>query len=154
MLYLSDGGRLAQISTGEGKTTIVSMLAVLAILSGKENVDIVTSSSVNAEDGKRSQEAFYEIFGLEADYNTNRDSLDLQRVYRKQIVYGTVNAFEGDIIRQNTGINNDRGDRKIQFLIIDEADNMLRKRLANPLIIINYSSLRFHGRSSESFCEL
>jgi preprotein translocase subunit SecA len=49
LLFLSGEkkGKLGNISTGEGKTLIVSMLAVIMCLCGKK-VDIVTSSKVLA----------------------------------------------------------------------------------------------------------
>jgi preprotein translocase subunit SecA len=49
LLFLSgeEKGKLGNISTGEGKTLIVSMLAVIMCLCGKK-VDIVTSSKILA----------------------------------------------------------------------------------------------------------
>src|SRR4051812_20381419 len=44
----NEQGRLLQISTGEGKTTICAMLASIKALQG-ENVDIITSSPILAK---------------------------------------------------------------------------------------------------------
>jgi preprotein translocase subunit SecA len=124
MLWYGDNGRLAEISTGEGKTTIASMLAVLHILSGKKYVDIVTSSSVLAKDGKEEQESFYNMFGIEVDYNTERHEADLKRTYKNSVVYGTAAKFIGDIIPQEAGEYNYRGTRTTEVLIVDEVDNL------------------------------
>lgn len=47
-----DNGQIGQIQTGEGKTTIVSILAALKILQGKK-IDIITSNSVLAAEGAK-----------------------------------------------------------------------------------------------------
>jgi hypothetical protein len=56
-------GLLMQVSTGEGKSLIVSMLAVIKCLQG-HTVDIVTSSPLLAKRDAQSMKKFYELFAL------------------------------------------------------------------------------------------
>ena len=58
-----DCGTLSQISTGEGKSLIVAMLAVVQGLGGKK-VDIMTSSEILAKRDASEKESFYKLFGL------------------------------------------------------------------------------------------
>ena len=63
----------AQIKTGEGKTTIVAMLAAIKALEGVEDpafpgkrinqVDIITSSSELAKPQSEEQEKYFALFG-------------------------------------------------------------------------------------------
>ena len=60
-------GLIEQIYTGEGKTIIISFLAIIKALEGKK-VDILTSSCVLAERDATEMKDFYNLFGLSVDY--------------------------------------------------------------------------------------
>ena len=66
-----DCGLIEEILTGEGKTIIISFLAVIKALQGKK-VDILTSSTVLAERDAKEMSKFYNYFGLSVDY-CNKD---------------------------------------------------------------------------------
>jgi len=66
-----DQGRLLQVATGEGKSTIVSVLAIINGLKGKK-VDIVTSSPVLAERDAKERRSFYKMFGLSCACNNDK----------------------------------------------------------------------------------
>ena len=48
--FRENGNKFCQVNTGEGKTTLTSLIAVVKSLQG-ESVDIITSNKVLAEDG-------------------------------------------------------------------------------------------------------
>lgn len=144
-------GRLANISTGEGKTLTTVMLATCLALTGKR-VDIVTSSKILAirdsqqrEPGKREgYKQFFEMFDLNAGNNCDElcehpltgDEERKKRYESCTIIYGEASYFQRDIllsqcygkdIRCGTGI----GD----VLILDEADSMMIDKAGNTLYI-------------------
>ena len=56
-------GLIAQISTGEGKSTIISMVATYLALCGK-SVDIITSTEILAKRDSEEKRPFYKMFKL------------------------------------------------------------------------------------------
>ncbi|KAL4455774.1 hypothetical protein ABPG74_003184 [Tetrahymena malaccensis] len=63
-----DFGRILQVLTGEGKTIIVSCLAIILCLQGHQ-VDIITSNEVLAKRDSDQQKSFYSLFGLKCAHN-------------------------------------------------------------------------------------
>ncbi|XP_065087810.1 uncharacterized protein LOC135709426 [Ochlerotatus camptorhynchus] len=115
-------GRLAQINTGEGKSIIVAMLAVIHALKGV-NVDIVTTSTELSIPEVKKQRPFFAAFGLTVDENSPDQVKKV--VYSCDVVYGTASDFQGDILRSEFLGNDCRGSRKFQVIIVDEVDSML-----------------------------
>ncbi|CAF4022221.1 unnamed protein product, partial [Rotaria sordida] len=121
-----DKGRLLQIGTGEGKSTIISVLAVIHALKGKK-VDIITSSPVLAERDAKEKEKFYNMFNLQCSDNNDK-SLYLagpKKCYRKEIVYGEATQFQFDTLRTEYAQLNTLDGRKCEVAIVDEVDSML-----------------------------
>eukprot|EP01132_Coremiostelium_polycephalum_P000568 gene568-713_t len=129
-------GRLAQINTGEGKSLIVVMLAILHALSGKQ-VDIVTTSTELSIPEAAKQKQLIELFDLTVGENSVEEDAK-KAVYAKDIVYGTAANFQGDILRTEFLGKDIRGGRNFEIVIVDEVDSMLfdsRRasiRLSNP----------------------
>lgn len=124
LLNPEDGkGRLAQINTGEGKTTIIAMLSVLKVLAG-HSVDVITSSPELAKPQAEELEDFYAMFGLTVSHNGN-DEVEKSTRYKSDIVYGTAAEFQGDILRDEFSKLGTRGGRECDFGIVDEVDSML-----------------------------
>ncbi|XP_055631323.1 uncharacterized protein LOC129771576 [Toxorhynchites rutilus septentrionalis] len=115
-------GRLSQINTGEGKSIIVAMLAVVLALRGNQ-VDVVTTSTELSIPEVEKQRAFFELFHLTVAENSPDREKTL--VYGCNVVYGTTNDFCGDILRSEFLGNDGRGTRKHQAVIVDEVDSML-----------------------------
>jgi|GEM_PF-2411674 len=119
-------GRLAQINTGEGKTTIVAMLAVIKALEGaKHQVDIITSSSELAQPQSEQQVEFFELFGLTVSHNGQNSSVGIKTRYQANIVYGAVGDFQGDVLRDEYSKLETRSGRECSVAIVDEVDSML-----------------------------
>ncbi|KAM9849033.1 LOW QUALITY PROTEIN: protein translocase subunit SecA-like [Aulostomus maculatus] len=125
LLALSDTGKLLEMGTGEGKSCVIAMFAVLRALRG-EKVDVLSSSSVLCERDAQEWSKFFSYFGLTADANTNK-SEDNQRkeCYQKDIVYGTIEAFAADHLRQIFEMKDVRSDRSYQCIIVDEVDSLM-----------------------------
>ncbi|CAF2664886.1 unnamed protein product [Rotaria sp. Silwood2] len=119
-------GRLLQVGTGEGKSTIISVLAVVYALLGS-TVDIITSSPVLAERDAIEKENFYIMFGLQCSHNNDKAVYlsGPKMCYRKQIVYGEAAQFQFDTLRTEYAELSTLADRKCDVAIVDEVDSML-----------------------------
>ncbi|CAL8242640.1 unnamed protein product, partial [Merluccius merluccius] len=125
LLALSDTGKLLEMGTGEGKSCVIAMFAVLRALRG-EKVDVVSSSSVLCQRDAEEWTNFYKYFGMTADTNTNKtEDKDRKECYQKDVVYGTIEAFAADHLRQIFEMKDVRPDRSYQCIIIDEVDSLL-----------------------------
>ncbi|CAF3836247.1 unnamed protein product [Rotaria sp. Silwood1] len=116
-------GRLVQINTGEGKTTIVAMLAAIKALEGHQ-VDVVTSSPELAKPQSIQLKEFYQQFNLTVSHN-GKDLVDIKIRYTADIVYGAASDFQGDILRDEYSKLGTRNGRKCDVAIVDEVDSML-----------------------------
>jgi len=119
-------GVFAQIKTGEGKSTIVSVIAVIKALQNTY-VDILSSSIVLAQRDKEEKKSFYEYFNLTVG-SSDDDDANIS-LYKKNIVYGDALMFEGDILEVefSKDPNSKRAknpDRGFRCIIIDEVDSM------------------------------
>jgi superfamily II DNA or RNA helicase len=119
-------GRLLQVATGEGKSTIISVCAVVNALKGKK-VDIITSSPVLAERDAKEKASLYRMFGLTCAHN-NDNAIYLKGekdCYKKDIVYGEVAQFQFDTLRDQYSLLGTLAGRKTELAIVDEVDSML-----------------------------
>ncbi|MEW8548267.1 MAG: hypothetical protein AB2693_32585, partial [Candidatus Thiodiazotropha sp.] len=126
-------GCLLEISTGEGKSCIVAMLAVILAQKGNK-VDIVTSSPLLAMRDAEEWNGYFAKFGLTAKAAfpvglakcKTPDEMDaiIASAYASNIVYGTVGNFAADTLRQEFEKKNIRGSRGFDAVIVDEVDYM------------------------------
>ncbi|XP_033853276.3 uncharacterized protein LOC117398398 isoform X1 [Acipenser ruthenus] len=127
-LALSDSGKLLEMGTGEGKSCVIAMFAAMRVLMG-EKVDIVSSSSVLSERDAEEWSKFYDHFGIKVDTNTAKTTdEDRKKCYQSDIVYGTVETFAADYLRQTFELKDICPDREFQCIIIDEVDSLLLDR--------------------------
>jgi len=119
-------GKLLQVLTGEGKSIIVSVLAIVNALKGNK-VDIITSSPVLAERDAKEQASLYKMFGFSTSDNSDKSMYfyGAKSCYKAEIVYGTSSQFRFDILRDEYSGLNTLGGRKLDVAIIDEVDSML-----------------------------
>lgn len=133
LAFLSNGedtGRLCQIQTGEGKTTITAVLAAIKVLQG-EKVYVITSNAVLAAEAVKDKDLFFELLGITARHNNVEESdkpiNGPKECYKADIVYGNITNFQFDYLRdsfEDSGTRNNRGFEKVS-VILDEVDNML-----------------------------
>ncbi|KAJ8362242.1 hypothetical protein AAFF_G00388410 [Aldrovandia affinis] len=146
-LALSNTGKLLEMGTGEGKSCVIAMFAVLRVLRG-EKVDVVSSSSVLCQRDAEEWVKFYEHFGIMVDTNTNKtEDGDRKACYQKDIVYGTVETFAADHLRQTFEMKDVRPDRGYQCIIIDEVDSLLLDQgvqltyLSSPMVSMQHLNI-------------
>ena len=129
-------GRIAEMKTGEGKTLVATLPAVLNAMSGR-GVHVVT---VNDYLARRDSEWMGRIFGfLGLTVGVVVHGLtDQERklAYRSDITYGQNNEFGFDYLRDNMKFNiEDYVQREHNFAIVDEVDSILIDEARTPLII-------------------
>jgi preprotein translocase subunit SecA len=120
-------GRLAQINTGEGKSLIVAMLAAIHALQGQK-VDVLTTSTELSIPEINKQTPFFTTLGLTVGENSKKNATDDEArhaIYQKDIVYGTAEDFQADIISAEFFRRNIRGHRGFGVVLVDEVDSML-----------------------------
>lgn len=147
LLALSETGKLLEMGTGEGKSCVIAMFAVLRVLRG-EKVDVVSSSSVLCQRDAEEWAEFYKYFGITVDTNTNKtNDEDRKQCYQKDVVYGTIEAFAADHLRQIFEMKDVRPDRSFQCIIIDEVDSLLLDNgvqltyLSSPMVSMQHLNI-------------
>ncbi len=129
-------GKIAEMRTGEGKTLMATLPAVLNALSG-DGVHVVTVNEYLAQRDSDWMKPVFNALGLEVGVIKNAQSPDEKRAaYACDITYGTNNEFGFDYLRDNLAFRlEDRAQRKLSFAIIDEVDSILIDEARTPLII-------------------
>ncbi|MBY0580684.1 MAG: LysM peptidoglycan-binding domain-containing protein [Rickettsiales bacterium] len=135
LLKLGHGG-LAEIATGEGKSLIIAMFAVIKIKQDRQ-VDIVTSSNVLAIRDSTDYQKFYNTFGITVAHNIKGYQGYKEECYLADVVYGDLLNFIGDSLRDIS--KNTKYGRGHDLVIIDEVDNMfidqnnMKVQLSSPI---------------------
>lgn len=119
MMCNAEHGMLGQVSTGEGKSLIISMFSAIQVLKG-HHVDIVTSSSVLAKRDAEERHRFYDTLGVVVSHNIG-GQFD-KECYKADVVYGDLLFFIGDVLRDIS--RNVKFGRGYDILVVDEVDNM------------------------------
>ncbi len=153
-------GKIAEMRTGEGKTLVAPLAAILNAVAGR-GVHIVTVNDYLARRDPQWMGPIYHFLGLsvgmilgqqsdggaasyvfEPGYPTNDERLiNLRPVTRREaygadVTYGTNNEFGFDYLRDNMVTDlADRVQRERYFGIVDEVDNILIDEARTPLII-------------------
>src|SRR4051794_33038747 len=147
-------GKIAEMRTGEGKTLVAPLAAILNSMSGR-GVHVVTVNDYLARRDPQWMGPVFHFLGVtvgmithdasfvfEPGYPTNDERLiNLRPVTRREayaadITYGTNNEFGFDYLRDNMVLELDqRVQRERTFAIVDEVDNILIDEARTPLII-------------------
>lgn len=129
-------GNIAEAKTGEGKTLMAAMPAVLHALLGR-GVHIVT---VNPYLTKRDAEnigRIYQFLGLSVGYVIpGMSNIQRKEAYACDITYVSNTELGFDYLRDNMVIDaNQAVQRGLSYAIIDEVDSILIDEAKTPLII-------------------
>jgi preprotein translocase subunit SecA len=130
-------GKIAEMSTGEGKTLVSTLPAYLNALAG-EGVHIVTVNDYLARRDSEWNGTLFEWLGLTVDCIDKHEphSEARRNAYRCDITYGTNNEFGFDYLRDNMVHSPDeRVQRRHHFAMVDEVDSVLIDDARTPLII-------------------
>ncbi len=129
-------GKIAEMKTGEGKTLVATLPAVLNALTGR-GVHIVTVNDYLARRDAEWMSPLYRALGLTVGVIVH-DLDDEQRraAYGADITYGTNNEFGFDYLRDNMKYDlANCVQRGHHFAIVDEVDSILIDEARTPLII-------------------
>jgi preprotein translocase subunit SecA len=129
-------GRISEMKTGEGKTLVATAPAYLNALTGK-GVHIVTVNDYLAKRDRDTMAPVYEALGLKVGVILHDlDQSQRQEAYNCDITYGTNSEFGFDYLRDNMVIyKEERVQRGLNFVIVDEVDSILIDEARTPLII-------------------
>ena len=129
-------GKIAEMKTGEGKTLVATLPAVLNALTGR-GVHIVTVNDYLARRDAEWMSPIYRALGLTVGVIVH-DLSDVERraAYGADITYGTNNEFGFDYLRDNMKFDlADCVQRGHNFAVVDEVDSILIDEARTPLII-------------------
>src|SRR5438093_2767211 len=147
-------GKISEMRTGEGKTLVAPLAAILNSLSGR-GVHVVTVNDYLARRDPQWMGPVFHALGVsvgmithdasyvfEPGYPTSDERLvnlrpvSRQEAYAADVTYGTNNEFGFDYLRDNMVVELDqRVQRERAFAIVDEVDNILIDEARTPLII-------------------
>ena len=146
-------GKIAEMSTGEGKTLVSTLPAYLNALAG-EGVHIVTVNDYLAKRDSEWNGTLFEWLGITVDCIDKHqpNSEERRNAYRAGITYGTNNEFGFDYLRDNmVHTPEEMVQRKHHFAMVDEVDSVLIDDARTPLII---SGPVGHNTNEQQFFEL
>jgi preprotein translocase subunit SecA len=129
-------GKIAEMKTGEGKTLVATLPAVLNALTGR-GVHIITVNDYLARRDAEWMSPIYRALGMTVGVIVH-DLSDPERraAYGADITYGTNNEFGFDYLRDNMKFDlADCVQRGHHFAIVDEVDSILIDEARTPLII-------------------
>ena len=153
-------GAIAEVKTGEGKSYIIAVLAiVLAKFYGKK-IDVITSTVELARRDEADQREFYNLFKVKSgvlfdknrdkDFflsgsmirNNDEDNQFNSEVFNDDIIYSTNSNFEFVYLFSLFRKKSIRS-RPYDVVIVDEVDNMFLDQASSPAIIANSFPIKF-----------
>lgn len=129
-------GKIAEMSTGEGKTLVATLPAYLNALSGK-SVHIVTVNDYLARRDAGWMGPLYDALGLTVGVVIPRMNPEVKaQSYAADIVYATNNELGFDYLRNKMAHSLEECVQKeLSFAIVDEVDSILIDEARTPLVI-------------------
>mgnify|MGYP006272837109 CR=1 FL=1 len=147
-------GKIAEMRTGEGKTLVAPLAAILNALAGR-GVHVITVNDYLARRDPQWMGPVFHFLGLSVGMITHDASyvfepghptkderlvnlrpVSRQEAYAADVTYGTNNEFGFDYLRDNMVYETrDRVQRTLHYGIVDEVDSILIDEARTPLII-------------------
>jgi len=129
-------GRITEMKTGEGKTLVATLPSYLNSLTGK-GVHIITVNDYLAKRDRDEMGKIHEFLGVSVGVIIHDiDQNQRQEAYNSDITYGTNNEFGFDYLRDNMVVyKEERVQRELNYVIVDEVDSILIDEARTPLII-------------------
>ena len=130
-------GNIAEMRTGEGKTSVATLAAYLNALAGAGVHVVTVNDYLASRDANWYGRALVDQLGLAVGAIQHDMPADQRRqAYVADVTYGTNNEFGFDFLRDNMVQDlNERVQRGLSFAIVDEVDNILIDEARTPLII-------------------
>ena len=130
------GGDIAEMKTGEGKTLTSVMAVYLNALNG-QGVHVVTVNEYLSERDYNWMGPIYRFLGLTVGLNLRQlTKAQKKAAYACDITYTTNSELGFDYLRDNMVIRvEDRVQRGLNYALIDEVDSILIDESRTPLII-------------------
>jgi len=135
--YILNGGNIAEMKTGEGKTLTGVLVAYLNALSG-DGVHIITVNEYLAARETQGQYGkVYTFLGLTLGLNIRvLTKPEKKEAYNCDIMYSTNSEVGFDYLRDHMVVHKEEMvQRPLNFTIIDEVDSILVDEARTPLII-------------------
>ncbi|MGL5634378.1 MAG: helicase-related protein [Sarcina sp.] len=135
-------GRIIEMKTGEGKTLTEICPAYLNALTGK-GVHILTVNDYLAQRDKEEGAKVLEWLGVSVGLITAKNTNNERYLeYRKDVVYTTNVEVGFDYLRDSIVKNsNEKVQRELNYIIIDEIDSVLIDDARTPLILSKDTSV-------------
>ena len=129
-------GKIAEMSTGEGKTLVATAPTYLNALEGK-GVHVITVNDYLAKRDSEWMGQVYKFLGMSVGLIVHdMDFRQRKLAYNSDITYGTNNEFGFDYLRDNMVVSLDQMvQRPLHYCLIDEVDSILIDEARTPLII-------------------
>lgn len=135
-------GVVVEMKTGEGKTLTVALAAAIAAAS-KQGVHVATVNPYLAQRDAESMQPLFEFLGLTVGVTLpNLSNVEKQEAYAADITYGVHSELGFDYLRDHLVLRDeDKVQRGLAFVIVDEADSILIDEARTPLVISQPSSV-------------
>ena len=129
-------GKIAEMSTGEGKTFVAPLACYLMTLRGMHCHVVTVNDYLVRRDAAWVAPAFYAL-GLSVGYiQAHMDNEPRRAAYQCNVTYGTSSEFGFDYLRDNMKQSvQEQVQGPLDFAIVDEVDSILIDEARTPLII-------------------
>ncbi|MBM4178304.1 MAG: preprotein translocase subunit SecA [Ignavibacteria bacterium] len=129
-------GKIAEMSTGEGKTLVSTLPLYLNALAGR-GVHLVTVNDYLAQRDREWMRPIFDFLGVSTGcIQSNMRPEDRKGQYGADLTWGTNNEFGFDYLRDNMVTDAvDMVQRGHWFAVVDEVDSVLIDEARTPLII-------------------